>query len=97
METTANGEICALPNQTPYLTNAHIIIRCSRHKKNGAHNMCGHKENGLRETKFYMRPCPANKWSPDFVGLANVVLCGGLEVELMLCADNNFCSREVTM
>ena len=56
-----------------------------------------YKENGLRETKFYMRPCPANKWSPDFVGLANVVLCGGLEVELMLCADNNFCSREVTM
>ena len=42
METTANGEICALPNQTPYLTNAHIIIRCSRHKKNGANNMCGH-------------------------------------------------------
>ena len=42
METTANGEIRALPNQTPYLTNAHIIMRCSRHKKNGAHNMCGH-------------------------------------------------------
>ena len=73
METTANGEIAALPRTRHafYPTNAHIIMHC-RLKDKMLQKMIYTKKTGLQERKcsFTQGPCPANKWSPDFVGPA---------------------------
>ena len=110
METTANGEIRALPNKAPHLENAN--------ENDGDVD----EERGVEEKNAVLpnheRPakkvyCPTNKWSFDFVGelasavvsrlsrpiiccifnfsgfscfnLNFLILCGGVEVEPILC------------